>query len=814
MIRDLRYGIRMLLKNPGFTLIAVFTLALGIGANTAIFSVVNAVLIKALPFQEPDRIVMLWTDNPALNLGIGELPPAPVDLIEWRRQAESFEQIAAFKSSLADLSEQGDPERVGGVQITANFFSLLGIPPQLGRVFSVDEEQPGRDKVAIISHDLWQRRFGGETNIIGRLITVNRERRAVIGVMPPRFSFPRGAEMPAAYGLMPQTDIWLPHAESAAYWQRDDTREDIFIGRIKRGVSLVQAQAEMRDIARRQAETSPNYHAGWTIHLRPLALQVAHQTRPILFVLLGAVGFVLLIACANVANLLLCRSAARQKEMAVRAALGAGWSRIIRQLLTESVLLSAVGGAVGLLVGAWCIPAILALCPPNIARLDETRLDGEVLLFTVFVSLVTGVLFGLAPAWHASRLNLTGMLNAGGRSGAAAGRRRIQNLLVIAEVALAVALLAGAGLMVQSLLRLQSVDPGFKPEQVAAFDVGLHGGNYDGGDEKRQFYRETRERLGALPGILAAAAISSLPLGGQESARMLYVEGQPPPNLNLAPSAEVREITPGYFETMGVTMLRGRDFTNHDTAGQLQVCIINETIMRDFFHGADSIGKRLKLGGTDETNPWFTVVGVVRDVRGYALEMKPRPQVYRPVEQDTETMMTFVVRAEGRELLERTLRTQMKSIDPAMPLANFRTMESLVATALARPRFSALLLSLFAATALLLTVVGLYGVVAYAVSQRTHEIGIRIALGASGRDVLALVIRQGMLSAIIGLAVGVLCALGLTRALATQLYGVKPADLPTFACVSLILLLAALAACWFPARRAARVDPVIALRHE
>jgi putative ABC transport system permease protein len=814
MIRDLRYSIRMLLKNPGFTLIAVFTLALGIGANTAIFSVVNAVLIKALPFQEPGRIVMLWTDNPALNLGIRELPPLPVDLIEWRRQAKSFEQIAAFDSSPIDLSEQGDPERVGGVRITANLFSVLGVPPQLGRVFSVEEEQPGRDKVAIISHDLWQRRFGGETSIIGRLITVNRERRAVIGVMPPRFSFPRGAEMPAGYGLMPQTDVWLPYGESAAYWQRDDTREFIAIGRLKRGVALVQSQAEMSDIARRQAETSPNNHVGWTIHLRPLALQVAHQTRPILFVLLGAVGFVLLIACANVANLLLCRSAARQREMAVRAALGAGWGRIVRQLLTESVLLSAAGGAVGLLVGAWCLPAILALCPPNIARLDETRLDGRVLLFTVFVSLVTGVLFGLAPAWHSSRINLTGMLNAGGRSGAAAGGRRIQNLMVIAEVALAVALLAGAGLMVQSLLRLQSVDPGFKPEQVAAFDAGLHGGKYDGGDEKRQFYRETRERLGALPGIRAVAAISRLPLGGSERTQMLYVEGQPPPSLDWTPNAEIREITSGYFDTMGVTMLRGRDFTNHDTAGQLQVCIINETTMRDFFHGVDPIGKRLKLGGTDETNPWFTVVGVVRDVRGYALEMKPRPQVYRPVEQDTRTMMTFVVRAEGRELLERTLRAEMKSIDPAMPLANYRTMESLVATALARPRFSAFLLSLFALTALLLTVVGLYGVVAYAVSQRTQEIGIRIALGASGRDVLALVIRQGMLSAVIGLAVGVLCALGLTRALATQLYGVKPADLPTFAGVSLILLLAALAACWFPARRAARVDPVIALRHE
>jgi len=811
MIRDLRYGIRMLLKNPGFTLIAVFTLALGIGANTAIFSVVNAVLIKPLSYGEPDRIVMLWSINPGLKLNV-PLSPLPVDLGEWRRQAESFEQIAAFDQSPADLSEQGDPERVGGIKVTSNFFAVMGVQPQLGREFSLEEEQPGRDKVAIISHDLWQRRFGGEANIIGRLITVNRERRAVVGVMPPRFQFPRGAEFPGS-SLSPQTDIWVPYAESAEYWRRDDFRECGAIGRLKRGVALAQAQAEMDVIARRQEEVTPYNHVGWTIQLQPLAQQATQQSRPVLFILLGAVGFVLLIACANVANLLLCRSSARQKEMAVRAALGAGWSRIIRQLLTESVLLSAAGGAAGLLLGAWCLPAILAFSPPNIARLNETTLDGRVLLFTVFVSLVTGVLFGLAPTWHASRINLTGVLNAGGRSGAAAGRGWILSLLVIAEVALAVALLAGAGLMVQSLLRLQAVDPGFKPEHVAAFDVSLYGDGYASEDRMRQFYRETRERLSKLPGIRAAAASSFIPLRGGGDNQWIIPEGRPIDFSNTVNAHRV-EITPGYFETMGMTLLRGRDFTDYDAANTLQVCIINETTARDFFTGADPIGKRLKLGNVGEYNPWLTVVGVVRDVRFEALEISVRPQVYRPVEQNTGNMMTFVVRAEGRELLEPTLRAELKSIDPAMPLANFRTMESLVADALSRPRFSAFLLTLFAVTALLLTVVGLYGVVAYAVSQSTHEIGIRIALGASRRDVLALVIWQGMVPAIVGLAIGILCALGLTRALATQLYGVKPADLPTFAGVSLILLLAALAACWFPARRAARVDPVITLRQE
>ena len=556
-MNDLKFAVRQLLKNPGFTAVAVLTLALGIGANTAIFSVVNAVLLKALPYREPERIVMLWTDNPSLNLGFHELPPAPPDLLDWRSQARSFEQITAFRTRPADLSEKGDPERVGGVQATANLFLLLGTQPALGRVFSTDEEQPGKDKVAVISHGLWQRRFGGDTNIIGQFITMNHERHTIIGVMPPGFNFPRGAEMPAGYALMAQTDVWRPYSDNAEYWRNDDSRDFIAMGRLKPDVTLAQAQAEMTGMARREAELYPKTHTGWTIHLRPLALQVAGKTRPVLFILLAAVAFVLLIACANVASLLLCRSAARRKEMAVRAAIGAGRARIVRQLLTESVLLSVGGGGIGLLLGGWGVQVILAFSPPNIPRLQETTLDGRVFLFSLFISLATGVLFGLAPARHSSKVNLSEALNTESRSGTTAGRHRTHGLLVIAEVALAVTLMTGAGLMEQSFLRLLAVDPGFKPRRVAAFDVGLNAASYENFARQRQFYREARERLVKIPGVRAAAAISNLPLGGVENLEFLFIEGTPPPSAGNAPLAENRKITPRLFRNHGrITVAR------------------------------------------------------------------------------------------------------------------------------------------------------------------------------------------------------------------------------------------------------------------
>jgi putative ABC transport system permease protein len=694
------------------------------------------------------------------------------------------------------------------------------VEPILGRPFTIEEEQPGRSKVAIISYGLWQRRFGSDPELLGKAVTVNHERRIVVGIMPPAFNFPRGAEMPAGYALSPEADVWLPFVEDPEYWRNRRNRDFIAMGRLRPGIPLSQAQAEMQSIALQQAKEFPATHSGWTVHLRPLAIQVAGKTRPVFLSLLGVVAFVLLIACANVANLLLCRSATRRKEIAVRAAIGAGRGRVIRQLLTESVVLSTLGGLIGLLLGMWGIHLILALRPSNLARLQETSLDGTVLTFTMLVALMTGVGFGLAPAWHASKIKLTEVLNAGGRSGKAGGRIHAHAVLVATEVALALILLVGAGLMVRSFLRLQAVDPGFNPHQVVTFNVSLTDRRYSGVARQSQFFREARRRLSGVAGVRGAAAISHLPLGGREDLKFLFVEGAGLAEPGKEPIVEYRSITPSYFQTMGATLLGGRDFNDQDAADKPKVCIINETLAHAFFPGIDPIGKRLKLGGpgdgSGENNPWRTVVGIASDIRSYGLEVKPRPQAYLPVDQDSDDMMTIVVRADVRavDTLERAIRAEMKSLDPGLPIANYQRMEQLVGNAMARPRFSTFLFGVFAATALALTLVGLYGVVAYAADQRTREIGIRMALGAQGRDVLALVLRQGMAPALVGLVVGFVGALALTRLMASQLYEVQPTDPITFAGVGLGITAVAFAACWLPARRAAKVDPMVALRYE
>ncbi len=817
-MNDFKFALRQLVKHPGFTAVAVLTLALGIGANTAIFSVINAVLLKPLPYRDPSRLMVVWTDNPTFNLGIHELPPSQRDLLDWRERAKSFEQFAGVESTLADLSRHGETTRVGAVAVTANFFSTLGMQPVSGRGFTREEEQPGKDQVVVISDGLWEREFGRDPNLIGTSITLNNRRRVVVGIMPPGFNFPRSAEMPPPYNLPARTDLWLPVARDAAFWQDDVNRQFIVIGRLKPGVRVRQAQSEMELIARQVAKERPSTHAGWSTHLRPLALQVTGRTRPVLFVLLGAVTFVLLIACANVASLLLCRSAARRKEMAIRAAIGAGRGRVIRQLLTESVVLALLGGGLGLLLGSGGLKVLLAVSPPNLPRLHEASLDGRVLVFSMVLALVTGLLFGLVPALHASKVNLSEALNAGGRGNSDGARRRSHIGLVTAEVAVAFILLVGAALVLQSFQRLLALDPGFTKTGVCAFDVTFRGERYDPGDSRIAFFRRIQDRVKRLPGVSDVAAISHLPLGGSENVAYFYVDGMPQPQPGQEPLGEQRLVTTGYFHTLGVNLLRGRDFEESDAQGKPLVTIVNETLARQFFPAGDALGKRIRPKDFKE-NDWCTIVGIVRDVRATALDVKATPGFYLPHAQFPnywDEMTVVVRRAEGGSPapFESTLRREMKGIDPAVPVANFRTMEDLVANAVARPRFGSLLLGLFAATALLLTVVGLYGVVAYTVSQRVRELGIRLVLGAKRGEVVRMVIAQGMWPVLTGLGVGLAAALGLSRLLSSLLFEINPADPVTFIAALLILMGVTVVACWLPARRASRIEPIIALRSE
>jgi len=815
MFQDLRFGLRMLLKHKSFTAVAVLTLALGIGANTAIFSVVNGVLLRPLGFQDPDRLLMLWTDNPHFELGFHELPPANADLPEWRARTTSFEQIGAFMSSYADLSDDGNPERVGGVDVSVNLLPMLGIQPALGRQFSAEEDQPGQDRVVIISHALWQRRFGGDQGILGKTITINQVPRTINGVMPEDFQFPRATEMPQGYRLPEKADLWTPLAKDAEFWERRVQRQLILIARLKAGVTPAQAQAEMDTITAEQARAYPETHDGWHVWLTPLFNQIVGQTRTPLLVLLGAVGFLLLIACANIASLLLARAAARSREMAVRAAIGAGRARIIRQLLTESLLVSALGGGLGLLFGFWGLDVLLKLIPPNVPRLQNIALDTNVFLFTALITILTGVLFGLVPAWQASKVNLAEALKDAGRTNSGRGLRSY-SLLVGAEVALAAVMLVGAALMLQSFQRLVAVDPGFRPSNLVAFNVSLPSARYPDGVKRGQFFEQMCAQLGNLPGVRATGAISDLPLAGNESVTWLSVEGASPVPRGKEPVAEDRVITPGYFEAMGVNRISGRDFDENDGLGKPPVVIVNETLARQFFPDGDALGKRIKRVLDDKD--WSTIVGVVRDVRGYALDKQVRPQFYHPLAQEPSEAdeMSLVLRVDAAALpsLRGAIQDEFKQFDAALPIANFRTMEQLVDRAVARPRFSTVLLVSFAATALLLTVVGLYGVVAYGVNQRTREIGIRMAMGAQQTNVLLLIIRQGMRPALIGLGIGIGGAFVLMRLLASQLYEVRATDPATFALVAFGLSIVAFVACYIPARRATRVDPMAALRHE
>lgn len=816
--QDVRYGSRTLRRQPVFTLVAILTLALGIGANTVMFSVVNGVLLRPLDFPEPERLVMIWTDNPTHQLGFHEFPAANSDLPEWRATATSFAEIAGYQStSSADLSEDGDPERIGAVEVTANLLPTLSIQPLIGRHLSLQEEQPGHDQVAIISYDLWQRRYGGVEEILDKTITVNQVRRRIIAVLPPHFNFPRATEMPQVYNLPEKTDLWMPLAKDASFWQKRTQRGPVcLVARLKPGVTLTQAQAEMEKIAANQATFYPDTHQGWQVWLTPLFNQVIGQTRVPLLVLLSAVGILLLIACANLTSLLLAKGASRRREIAVRAAIGAGRFRIIRQLLTESVLLGLLGGGFGLLFGYWGLHILLIFIPSSVPRLEDVSLDGRVFLFTASISLLTGVLFGLAPAWQAARLNLVGALKNSTQTNT---RQRAginsHGLLVSAQIALVAVLLVAAILMLKSFRRLMTVDPGFTAQGVATFQLALPWARYSDDAQRAQFYQQAQSRLRSLPGVQQVGAISRLPLSSSENMNYIAIEGAESAPRGQEPLAEDHLITPGYFDAMGMRLVSGRDFNEVEGIDKPLVAIVNETLARKFFPDGKAIGKRIKWILDDKE--WRTIVGVVRDVRGRALDVEPRPQFYHPfAESPTEDEMSFAVRADAAALpsLRHAIQQELKQLDPTIPAANFRMMPELLTRAIARPRFSSLLLSLFAALALLLAFVGLYGVMAHGVTQRRREIGIRIAIGAQRRNVLAMIIRQGMRPVLIGMVVGLGAAFAFTRVLASQLYEVSPTDSGTFALVAIGLFTVALTACYIPARRATQIDPVKTLRLE
>ncbi|HST53137.1 MAG TPA: ABC transporter permease [Pyrinomonadaceae bacterium] len=795
--QDVRYGFRMLLKSRSFTLVALVALALGIGANTAIFSVVNAVLLRPLPYRDPARLVTVLHD--------GWKPVAPANFLDWREQTRVFDSMAAAQVWGPSLTGHDEPEQLHALQLSANMFDVLGVSASLGRTFAEGEDQPGRDHVVVLSDGIWRRRFGGDRKIVGQQIMLDGEAYTVAGVMPPDFQF--------APFWATKAELWSPLSLAARVNDRRGQSLRVF-ARLKKGVTREQAQADMDAINRRLADEYPEANKGLTVAVDSLHEKAVGNARPALLVLLGAVGFVLLIACANVANLLMARAAARRKEIAVRLALGASRLRVVRQLLTESVMLSLAGGAAGLLLAVWGVDALVALGPEALPRTQTVGLDASVLLFTLALSVVTGLLFGLAPALQTTKPDLNESLKDRSR-GATAGRRRdrVRRLLVVAEVALSLVLLVGGGLMLRSFLRLTSVDPGFDPRGVLTMTVSLAGSSHKTDAERAAFFEQLLAQVKTLPGVKSASAINHLPLGGDVWTLGFKVEGRPEPPPGQKQGAVYRVVRPEYFHTMGATLLKGRDFNVSDDAEDAGVVIVNEAFARATWPGEEALGKRITV--SDETKP-REIVGVVRDLKQGEWTSAPKPEMYLPHAQAASpSAMTIVARTDGDPLkLARPVQAQVWAIDKNLPVSDVSSMEDVISGSVGPQRFNALLLGVFAAAALLLAVVGVYGVMSYTVAERTHEIGARMALGAQARDVLRLVVGQGLALALVGLVVGLVAALALTRLMSGMLYGVSATDPLVFGGVALVLALAALLACLVPARRATKVDPMVALRYE
>ncbi|HKU72377.1 MAG TPA: ABC transporter permease [Pyrinomonadaceae bacterium] len=803
-LNDLRYAIRMQRKNPGFTIVAVIALALGIGPNTAIFSVVNTVLLRRLPYKDPDRLVMVWEE--ATKAGYPQDTPAAANFIDWRDQNQVFEGMAATDYTSFNLTGSGEPERLEGRRVSTNLFPLLGVEPQVGRVFTAAEDRPGSERVVVLSHGLWQRRFGGDPGIVGKTLTLNGAGYTVVGVMPARFQFPTVDD-----------EAWVP----IAFTQEEATdrgRKYLkVVARLKPGVAMAQAQADMSTIATRLQQQYPETNTDLGAVITPLHEHLVGDIRPALLILLGAVGLVLLIACANVANLLLARAAVRQKEIAVRVALGARRQRLIRQFLTESIFLSTLGGIVGLVIAYVGLVVLKAFIPENISQARAISIDYNVLGFTLLVAVATGLIFGLAPAIQSIRFNQIETLKEGGRDAATGGSgKRLRGLLVMAEVAISLVLLIGAGLLINSFLRLRNVDPGFNPDNLLTMKIVLPDSKYERMAQRSAFYSELTQRLQSIPGVKSAAVTTNLPLYLQGNSISISIEGRPEPPPGQEPIMVTRMISPGYFDTMSIPLLKGRQLTDQDTDTSPDVVVISETMARRLWPGEDAIGKRIAIGRIRSQEDWIQVIGVVKDVRQFELNADPKPQMYLTYRQfgffDAQDL---VVKTDvDPASLAGTIRNAVWEIDKDQPVSNIRTMDTILADSIARQRFSMLLLAIFASVALVLAAVGIYGVMSYSVAQRTHEIGIRMALGAQTSAVLKLAVGYGVKLVAAGIAIGLIAAFALTRVMSTLLFGVTATDPTTFALISLLLVAVAAIASYIPARRATRVNPIIALRYE
>jgi putative ABC transport system permease protein len=814
-VQDLRYGLRMLRKNRGATVIAVAALALGIGANTAIFSVVNAVLLAPLPYREPDRIVTL------LNRGNG--PASPADFQDWRAKARSFESMATAEAWFVSLTGRERPEQIAGLHLSEDMFRLLGVPPALGRTFVPEDFQAGKDHVVVLSDRLWKRRFNRDRGVIGQQILLDREPYTIVGVMPPKFRF-----MPF---WITGAEIWGPQNQANRSVNRagHSLRP---LARLKPGVTCTRAQAEMDAICSRLAKAYPDSDASLTIQVQPLLEKVVGDVRPALLMILGAVGFVLLIACANVANVQLARALGRTREIAIRTAMGAGRLRIVRQLLTESVVLSLGGGALGLVLAFWGIDALRTFVQDGdsaftskIPRGEDIGLNALVLTFSLALSLVTGIVFGLFPALHVAKGDLNKALKEGGRSAThGAAGNRMRGLLVISEVAITLVLLIGAGLLVRSFMRLEAIDPGFNPRNLLSMTVSVAGNSQYVGVRREALYGEIVDQVRALPGVQSASMVNHLPLFGDTWGLNLFIEGRPLPRPGEDVSAIYRVARPGYFQAMQIPLLAGRDFTGHDTRDTPPVVIVNERLAKAFWPDGGALGKRLTLDDPRKDPVWYTVVGLIKDVKQNDWAAKPDYEYYFAALQNKNTIdnpqpwfsyMTLVVRTSDDPLaFSQAVQNTVWSIDKSLPLASVKTMEEAISASVWQPRFNLLLVGLFAGLALVLAAVGIYGVMAYSVTERTHEIGIRMALGAKQSDVLRLVVREGMALAAIGGAIGLAGAFALTRLLGGLLYQVQATDPAIFGAVPCLFAAVAFLASYIPARRATRVDPLIALRWE